>query len=206
VRLFDAGSRGDPERQEVHDRVLTVPNAITAVRLAGLPLFAWLVLAGGRLGVALAVLAVIAATDWVDGYVARRFDQVSRLGIIMDPLVDRMLLVTALVVLMADGVLPWLLVAVLVLRDVLVVGGSFVLFGAIPPIRVSRLGKAATAVLLVAVPMFLAAAWLQQDALRTLAWVLTVLGGAAYYGAGIQYARIALALRRTRRDTLVQGE
>lgn len=194
MRVFDAGARQGEQR--VHDRVLTVPNAITAVRLAGLPVFVWLATAGEAPLVALLVLVAIGATDWVDGYVARRFDQVSRLGILADPLVDRLLVITTGVTLLVMGLLPlWLLVAVVV-RDVLVVGGALLLFGGIPPIPVTRTGKAATATLLLALPLLLLSEVLGSDPLWLAALGVTIAGVTAYYGAGVQYARAAVELRR----------
>lgn len=193
MRLFDLGGPPGSEH-EVHDRVLTVPNAITAVRLAGLPVFVWLVLAVESYATALALLAAIAATDWIDGYVARRFDQVSRLGAVLDPLVDRVLLATALLTLMAAGIVPGWVVVVVLLRDVLVLGGALALFGDLGPMPVSRAGKTSTAMLLVGVPLLLLAEVLGEPAVRSGALGLIVVGILAYYGAGLQYARAAVRL------------
>ncbi|QBI21603.1 CDP-alcohol phosphatidyltransferase family protein [Egibacter rhizosphaerae] len=196
MRLFDAGADGE---SRVTGRIATVPNGITAVRLVGLPVFAWLVLGPEAFGWAFGLLVAIAATDWLDGYVARRFDQVSRLGIVIDPLVDRLLVVTTVVVLAVAGLVPWVLTILVLARDVLVVTGGFLLFGAaVPAIPVSRLGKAATALLLLGLPMFLLAAALDVTAVRGVAWVATITGLALYYVAGVQYARAALALRGDR--------
>lgn len=195
--LFDAGARRDQPSPEVSDRILTAPNAITAVRLLGLPVFVWLVLGPRAYGAAFVLLAAIGATDWVDGYVARRFNQVSRVGILLDPLVDRALLATALVTLLIAGIVPAMLVIVVVGRDVAVLGGAFVLFGGIPPeLKVNNAGKVATAALLVGIPLFLAAEGLGSPALTTAAEVVTVAGVAAYYASGVQYALAAAQLRR----------
>lgn len=194
--LFDAGARGEGTPAEPRARVLTVPNAITALRLAGIPVFAWLVLGPTAYGPALALLVAIAASDWVDGYIARRFDQASRLGAVLDPLVDRLLIVGALLTLLAAGVVPPALVAVLVTRDVLVVGGALVLFGGLAPMPVNRTGKAATAALFAGITLLLAAAWRDAAAVSALAWALTGVGTMAYYAAGLQYARKAWELRR----------
>lgn len=194
MRLFDVGSRAGGH--EVHDRLLTVPNAVTAVRLAGLPVFVWLVLGPGAHGWALALLAGIGATDWVDGYAARRLDQVSRIGTLLDPLVDRALVVTASLTLLVAGIVPAMVVAAVIARDVLLLGGAMVLFGRIPPIAVTRTGKTGTALLLAALPAFLAADVTGIGWLRTAALVLSVAGIGAYYGAGTQYAREAFELRR----------
>ncbi|HUH08345.1 MAG TPA: CDP-alcohol phosphatidyltransferase family protein [Egibacteraceae bacterium] len=194
MRLFDAGSRAGGPGQ-VHDRVLTVPNAITAVRLLGLPVFVWLIVSRGAYGPAFVVLTVIAATDWIDGYVARRFDQVSRLGKIMDPLVDRALLATAAITLVVERILPWPIAALIVGRDALLLIGGALLFRGLPPIPVSRLGKLATALLLVGVPAFLLAQMESpvSAALEIFAWALTVAGIAVYYLAAALYLAVARA-------------
>lgn len=200
--LFDAGRRPGGAPEQVHDRLLTAPNVITAVRLAGLPVFVWLVLAERRYLAAFGLLVVIAATDWIDGYVARRFDQVSRIGKLVDPLVDRLLLATATITLVIAGLLPWPLLALILLRDVVVLGASFAWFGGVPPIPVSHTGKLATALLMIGVPAFLLAGvdWTGSDAVFVLAWIVTVAGIVAYYVAAARYGRVALAIRRARTD------
>jgi cardiolipin synthase len=200
VALFNAGARDRTGRERVHDRLLTVPNLITAVRLAGLPLFAWLVLGPRRLFVAFCVLVVIATTDWIDGYVARRFDQVSRVGKLVDPLVDRLLLATAVITLMIAGLLPWPLVVLILVRDALVLGASLVWFGGVPPIPVSNTGKLATALLMIGVPAFLLAGigWSGSTIIAVLGWIATVMGIATYYLAGVRYLRVARAIRKAR--------
>lgn len=190
VRQFAWGARGEGAAV-VHDRVLTAANAITLLRLLGLPLFAWLVLGRDALGAAFVVLTLVGATDWVDGYVARRFDQVTRLGKVLDPLVDRALIATAVVVLAADGIIPWTLVALVVGRDVVLLLAALVVFRGIPPIPVTRTGKAATAALLLALPGFLLAEAVGAGAVRSGAWALAAVGVVAYYAAGVQYARAA---------------
>lgn len=198
--LFDAGRRGDAGQEQVHDRLLTAPNAITAVRLAGLPVFVWLVLGPQRYGAAFVLLVAIAATDWVDGYVARRFDQVTRIGKLVDPLVDRLLLATATITLALAGLLPWALLALIVLRDAVILGVSVWWFAGVPPIPVSRVGKLATALLMVGIPGFLLSGveWGGADAVRILAWLSTVAGIVAYYIAAARYGRVARAIRNTR--------
>lgn len=196
--LFDAGARAGAER--VHERLLTAPNVITAVRLLGLPVFVWLVVGPERYLAAFGVLVAIATTDWVDGYVARRFDQVSRIGKLVDPLVDRLLLGTAAITLLVVGLLPWPLLAAIVVRDVVVLAGTLMLFGGVPPIPVSRVGKAATALLMVGVPGFLLAGvdWAGAAVIQVVAWVATVAGIVTYYVAAARYGRVALAIHRAR--------
>ena len=195
--LFDAGARSE-RPVTIHDRVATLPNAVSVLRLLGLPVFVWLVVGAGRYDVAFWLLVAIGATDWLDGYLARRLDQASRLGVVMDPLIDRALLVTAALTLLVEGLVPLALVAAVVLRDVVLVAASFALFGAIPPIPVSRIGKFATASLLAAFPSFLLAAiaWAGSDVFDVVAWALAMIGVVAYYVAAGQYAVAARRLRR----------
>ncbi|MEX0659285.1 MAG: CDP-alcohol phosphatidyltransferase family protein [Egibacteraceae bacterium] len=191
VRQFQWGARGEGD-QVVHDRVLTAANVITGLRLLGLPLFVWLVLGAQALGLAFLTLAAVGATDWVDGYVARRFDQVTRLGKILDPLVDRALLATAGVTLAVAGIIPWWLVALVVGRDLALLAAAAIIFHGIPPIPVTRTGKAATAALLVALPAFLVGAmdWAGARLVVQGAWGMAAVGVLAYYVAGVQYARV----------------
>lgn len=193
---FDAGARPG-ETQVVHERALTAANAITFARLLGLPLFVWLVLGPGRLTAAFWTLVVIAGTDWVDGYVARRFDQVTKLGKVMDPLVDRALLATAGVTLVVAGILPWWILVLIVVRDVVLLGAAFVLFHGIPDISVTRTGKFATACLLIGLPAFLLAEidWFGAGLLGVLGWAYAIVGIVTYYAAGLQYASIVRTLR-----------
>ena len=194
--LFRAGARAGAD-EVVHDRVATVPNAITAVRLLGLPLFAWLLLGAERPGTAFWVLAVVASTDWVDGYVARRFDQVSRLGQVIDPLVDRLVLAVVAVSLAVAGALPWAVLALIVVRDVALLAGALLLFARLQPMPVTNLGKLATALLLAALPAFLLAVvdWPGVSVAQVVAWALAVAGLATYYAAAAQYAWLARGLR-----------
>lgn len=196
--LFDAGARRH-QPATVHERVLTVPNAVSGARLLALPVFVWLVLGPERHGVAFALLAVVATSDWIDGYLARRLDQASRLGAVADPLIDRALLVTTAITLLLAGLVPALLVVAIVARDVVLVSASFALFGAVPPMRVNRTGKTATAALLAALPLFLLGGAVVGASGRwvvAVAWVLAVAGVALYYVAGAHYARAAWHLRR----------
>lgn len=195
--LFDAGARpGQPVT--MHRRVLTVPNAVSGLRLLAAPVFVWMVVGVGRYDAAFWLLAAVSATDWLDGYLARRLDQASRLGAAIDPLIDRTLLMVAALTLLWEGLVPWPLVVLIVGRDVLLISMSFALFGAIPPIPVKRTGKAATACLLTAFPLFLlgAFAWVGQGVAENAAWALAVVGTGLYYVVGAQYAVAARHVRR----------
>jgi cardiolipin synthase len=192
VRLFEAGQRqGAPV--VVHDRILTAANGITLVRLLGLPLFVYLMVELAAYGQAFAVLTAVGTTDWVDGYVARRFDQVTRLGQMIDPLIDRALLATAGVTLWLVGFLPLWILMLIVGRDVILFAAAGLLFRGPPPIPVNRTGKFATANLLIGIPGFLLGRmdWAGATEFRIAAWGFTAVGIAAYYAAGVQYAAAA---------------
>lgn len=142
--------REDQAQEEVLDRVLTVPNVVTLVRLALLPVFLWLLFATPHHVAALVVYAIAASTDWVDGQIARRTHQVSKLGKLFDPFVDRILIAVGVIAIFLLGRLPLWILVYLIVRDVLLlVGGRYLLarVGAVPP--VVYVGKFATAFIMV---------------------------------------------------------
>ena len=140
------------------DRVLTVPNVITALRLGCIPVFVWLLFGAHEPVAAAALLAVLGATDWVDGFAARRWHQVSTLGKVLDPTADRILVGTAVVSVMVAGAVPlWFGVAT-VAREALV-SAAVVVLAALGAERIDVLwvGKAGTFGLMFAYPTFLLA-------------------------------------------------
>lgn len=184
-------------------RVLTVPNLLSALRLAGVPLFLWLLLGPDRSPSsdiwAIVVLAVGGITDWADGKLARLLNQYSRLGALLDPAADRLYILAALVGLGVRGVVPWWMVGLLVLRDAVLAAGLPLLrrrgFG--PP-PVVYLGKAATFLLLWAFPWLLGGlqvGWF-ADLSRPTGWALAVWGTALYlYTGGLYLTQMISALR-----------
>lgn len=194
-----------PEAEEGLDRVLTVPNFVTLVRLACIPLFLWLLFGAGRQTAAAILLAVLGATDWIDGYVARRFHQVSTLGKVLDPVADRLLVGTAVIAVIVHGAVPlWFGIATLA-REALI-GGATILLAALGARRIDVLwiGKAGTFGLMVAYPAFLlghgSASW--QSGIRVVAWVSGVAGLLLAWAAAIAYlvpARQALREGRAAR-------
>ena len=202
VRMFDAGARRD-RPAVVHDRVVTVANGITLLRLLGLPLFVWLMVGPEAFGMAFLTLVVVGTTDWVDGYVARRFNQVSELGKVLDPAADRILLGTAVVSILASGAVPAVLAWPIVVREVLVSIAAIALaLAGARRIDVQWVGKAGTFALMTALPLFLAGAsdlsW--AGAARALGWVFAVPGIILGWVAAAGYvplARRALAAGRT---------
>ena len=182
---------GLPPTGEPGDRVATLPNALSALRLALVPVFFWLVL-GHRDGWALGVLAVSGFTDYLDGDLARRWNQVSRLGQLLDPVADRLYILATLVGLAWRDVVPWWLL-------VLVVGRDLVLSFTIPalarygygPLPVHFLGKAATFCLLYAFPLLLLAqiGGPVAEAALVLGWAFAWWGTGLYWWAGWLYLR-----------------
>lgn len=153
MRLIGAGTRDDVD-YTLRRTWWTAPNAITVCRFLLIPVFAWFVWQGGYL-TAFWVLALLGSTDWVDGYVARRFNQLSRVGQWLDPLADRLSMVIVTAVLVVFGVVPvWVIFAILI-PDLVLFINTAVLFGRPPDLKVSIWGKCRTAMLLVALPLSL---------------------------------------------------
>ena len=163
------------ETRQFSDRVLTVPNALSLLRLFMVPPVVVLLL-GGADGLATALFVVAALTDFLDGRIARRAGP-TRLGRILDPLADRLMLSSVAVVLAVRGLLPTWAVAILVGRDVLTLVGSL-LVGS--KIRVNRVGKAATAVLMVAVAFVVISPGKVGEIMFYVGFVLSVAAGILY--------------------------
>lgn len=169
----------------------TAPNLVSLIRLAGVPLFLWLVLGPHADMWALLVLMVSGITDWLDGFLARRLGQISPLGAILDPVADRLYIFAVVIGLAIREVVPWWLVVAIPLRDVL-------LWGLVPFLRtrgfsalpVHYLGKAATFSLLYAFPLLLIA---DGDGVvprlaQVFGWAFTIWGIGLYWWAGLLYA------------------
>jgi cardiolipin synthase len=190
------------DREELADRVWTVPNALSVLRLLGVPLFLWLLLGPHADGWAIAVLALSGVTDWADGKLARLLDQSSRLGALLDPAADRLYVVATLIALALRSVVPLWLVAVLVGRE-LVLGIALLVLRrhGYPPLQVHYLGKAATFLLLYAFPFLLLAdtSGAVGDVVRPVAWAFTIWGTALYVLAGLFYVIQAAGLVRADR-------
>src|ERR1700742_201339 len=105
------------DRAPAHDRLLTVPNLLSGLRLVLIPVFIYLLLAAHSDGWAVAILMFSGASDWADGKIARLLNQSSRLGVLLDPTVDRLYMVTVPVLLAVSGLVPWWFVIVLIVRD-----------------------------------------------------------------------------------------
>ena len=192
-------------------KVWTLPNILSMVRLAGVPVFLWLVLGPEWDGWALVLLMVSGFTDWLDGYLARKLDQRSTLGEILDPVADRLYILSVVVGLALREIIPWWMAVLLPLRDAL-------LWGLVPFLRtrgysalpVHFLGKAATANLLYAFPLLLLG-----DGEGTVAqlaevfgWAFAFWGIGLYWWAGVLYAwqvRKLLATTEPRKAVAQEG-
>ena len=178
------------ERDELSDRLLTIPNVLSVLRLAGVPLFLWLMLGPHEDGWALGVLIFSGATDYLDGKLARWLNQMSRFGALLDPTADRLYQLATLFAFGVREIIPWWVVAVLILRDVLVVGCLWVLrrAGWGPP-EVTYLGKAATFNLMYGFPLLLLAQGGSDLAatVRPIAYAFVVWGGVLYLWSGLLY-------------------
>jgi cardiolipin synthase (CMP-forming) len=176
------------------DRVLTIPNGISAARLAGVPVFLWLVL-GPRTAVAddwaVGILIAAGLSDWLDGKIARALNQGSRLGQVLDPAADRLYIAATIVALAVRGIIPWWLVGVLGLRELTVGVALAVLrrragFGTL---QVSLVGKGATLCLLYAFPLLFLGDHPGSPATvaRVIGWAFAIWGTALYWWAAMLY-------------------
>lgn len=182
-----------PEVRSVFTReqMLTWPNAFTLVRLLCIPVFVWLLFGLENRGSAAWLLAVLGATDWVDGWIARRYDMSSEFGRLFDPTVDRLMFFVAIPAIVIDGSIPWWVAALALARELLVAGCAVlsVAVGA-GTLEVTWEGKTAAFALMFAVPMFLGANSTLSYAgvLEWLAWVFVIPGlFYGYYSLLFQY-------------------
>jgi len=184
------------------DRVWTIPNMISFARLLGVPLFLYLFLGPHAYAAAVVVLTLGGTSDWVDGYLARRLHQESRLGELLDPLADRLYILATLLALSVRGVTPWLFTAALLLRElVLLVCLLALRRHGYQPLPVHYLGKTATFILLFAFPVLLLAHASPATASVAwpIGWALALWGLALYWAACVLYLAQALHLIRATR-------
>ena len=172
-------------------RVLTVPNIVSIVRLAGVPLFLWLILVPEADAWALVVLMLSGISDYLDGYLARRLNQTSALGAILDPVADRLYILSTVVGLAARGIIPWWLALLLPARDALLwVLVPFLRTRGYSSLPVHFLGKAATANLLYAFPLLLLGdgTGVVATLAKVFGWAFAIWGTGLYWWAGLLYA------------------
>jgi len=162
---------------EGSDAILTVPNLFTLGRLLCVPVFLWMVHSNDQRYGAAVLLAVLGATDWIDGYLARLLNQQSKFGRVFDPTVDRLMFLVALIsMVVVDAAPAWFLIAVFAREALVAVAALYLGARGVRTVKVSWWGKTATFGLLFALPLFLAAsAEPSGDAIyRTLAWIVGV--------------------------------
>jgi cardiolipin synthase len=178
-------------QSSVSSRLFTVPNILSFLRLGLVPVFLLLLISGGDV-LALLVLVISSVTDFLDGVIARRFNQITRLGQLLDPAADRLFIFAALLGLSVRGILPWWLAAIIIGRDVMLAVLGVVLanhgFG---PLPVHHLGKVATFCLFYALPLIMLGqafdgiAWFANP----VGWAFALWGAFLYWWAGLVYLR-----------------
>lgn len=189
--------------KSAYGEILTVPNLVSFVRLLGVPLFLYLLLVPHADVAAIVVLAIGGTSDWVDGFLARRLKQVSRLGELLDPLADRLYIFATLIALTVRDVLPWWFTIALVAREAFL--GVLLLLlrrrGYGPP-AVHYVGKSATFILLVAFPVLLLAHVLGQPYgwWYAAGWGLALWGLALYWIAAVFYVIQVYGVLRESRE------
>ncbi|MGA9489337.1 MAG: CDP-alcohol phosphatidyltransferase family protein [Mycobacterium sp.] len=187
-------------RPHAHDRLLTVPNVLSAIRLALIPVFLYLLLVAHADGWAVAILMFSGASDWADGKVARLMNQSSRLGEYLDPAVDRLYMVTTPIAFGLRGIVPWWIIAILLARDVLLAAELPLLrTRGITALPVIYVGKAATFALMSAFPLILLGQFdsLWSRVVLACGWAFLIWGLYMYLWSFVVYAvQVVLVLRR----------
>jgi cardiolipin synthase len=179
------------------DRILNVPNAVSFARLLGVGVFWWVLVVADNIALAAWLIFIIGWTDWIDGYLARKLNQVTKLGKALDPVADRLMIVSAVVGGLVTGVVPAIIAIPLLVREALM--GVLTVYLALRgggTLEVRYLGKAATFALYGAIPAFyLAAAGFLENLMLVLGWFFGLLGLVFYWYVLVEYvadARTAL--------------
>lgn len=202
--MSTAGS--DLDNEGVFDNIWTIPNLITLIRLLCLPVFLYLLFGRENRAAAALLLGALGATDWVDGYLARRLGQTSEFGRIFDPTVDRLLFIVALTAIVIDGSIPVWFAVIIIVREVLVGAMMAIttLFFGVEPVSVTWLGKTATFLLMFAVPGFLLGASdiAGAEFFQAAAWIVGIPGLVLSVWTGIAYIpEVRTGLSRARETT-----
>lgn len=174
-----------------HDRVLTLPNVLSGIRLALIPVFVYLMVVAHAGAWAVAILVFSGGSDWADGKIARLLNQSSRLGELLDPAVDRLYLVTVPIVFGLRGIVPWWIIAVLLARDALLAAELPVLRSrGLSALPVNYVGKAATFALMSAFPLILLGQWgaLWSRVVLACGWAFLIWGLYMYLWSFVLYA------------------
>ncbi len=178
------------ETAVLSNKIITIPNILSFLRLLGVPVFLWLILAEHAYGWAFILLAVSSFTDYLDGKIARATGQITRLGQLLDPIADRLYTVAALVSFAMVDIIPWWLVLILLARDIVMSVVMLILKRhGIVGLPVHLLGKAATFCLLIAFPLLLLGeldGW-AADVAQNVGWAFLLWGTALYWYAAVLY-------------------
>ena len=192
--------REQPARDAVSSRVWTVPNILSFVRLALVPVFLWLIIRGDD-ALALLVLVISSVTDYLDGVIARRFHQITRLGQLLDPAADRLFIFATLIGLSVRDIVPWWFLAVILARDLMLLGiGIGLANRGYGPLPVHHLGKVATFCLFYALPIIMLGQAFPAVAPigDPIGWAFAVWGAFLYWWAGAVYLRESIRVARLR--------
>jgi len=189
------------------DNAFTVPNLISILRLAAVPVFVWLLIGENRPLAAAALLGVLGATDWVDGWIARRFNQVSELGKVLDPTADRIMFLVAVFTMMIDeSVAIWFGVLTLIREGVVAIAA--LILGALGAraLKVTWVGKTSSFGLMFAFPLFLLSTAVdggQSTTYEVIAYVIGVPSLALHYIAAFGYIPLAITALREEREEML---
>lgn len=186
--------------QRASRRIFTVPNALSFVRILLIPVFVALLVGEGTRLAGFVLMGAVLSTDWVDGVIARRTGQVTELGKVLDPVADRLAVITALVTMVVLRLFPLWAAGIVVARDLALLAGGLYLFRKGIRIDVRLIGKYATFVLMWAIPLI---AWGNaglpiDDLAAVMGWVWFPVGVAEYYAAAVAYAGDARAALQAR--------
>jgi len=191
------------EEHVVSPKVWTLANAVSVVRLMAIPVFLWLVIQD-RLLPAFVLLVVAVLTDFVDGMIARRMNEITRLGQFLDPFADRLFIAATGIALAIQDVVPWWFVVLVMLRDALLGIGGLIMrpYGA-GTLPVKWWGKVATFGLLFVLPLFLLSMMLGEyvsvpvgEVLMMVAWPIAIITVVLYWVVGFSYLFDAIAIAR----------
>jgi cardiolipin synthase len=188
----------------LNGEVINVPNLLSMLRIALVPVFLWLLLHQSFLA-AIAVLAFAGLTDFLDGYLARKLNQITKVGKMLDPVADRLYIFATLLALSATGYVPWWLAGLVILRDVLMLLSLPVLASVgYKSLPVHYLGKASTFALLYSFPLLLMGKIFTEAAfiITPIAWAFALWGVALYWWSGFVYLwQLVLLIREERSKT-----
>lgn len=166
---------------------MNIPNAVSVLRLLLIPVFVWLVLTD-ETAWAGALLGLIGATDWIDGYLARRLDQVTEVGKMLDPIADRLAVAVAVILGLVTGVLPWAFGWAIIIREIVIaVGAAYGWAKGVRRLDVRWLGKLATLLLYFSITTFYIAHGLDMEWLWWASLATGVPGLVTYYVVAFSY-------------------